>query len=270
MVRRPALEPLPLILLSSILAATALAGVPPGVPLVTFTDAVNLRAAASTEAAVLGTLPLGTEVQVLETGAEATMWGRTEPWVRVKAAGHQGWLWSGLLTNGFQALQAPGDLVVVGLRGVAPQQVGTRVSVEVGARAGGQVLEPARTDLDIPAGWTADGVPFTVTTVTSGLPGADPVVRLRFSAGYCGGRMGNLVYARDGDRMVHLGTFEEGSDAPVFLDNDLVFPAEEGGRPGVVLHVVRSGEWGDDGEPHYDSNVVTEHHLVDGRLVPPP
>lgn len=238
---------------------------------VTFTDAVNLRASPDTEAEVVATLPLGTDVDVVTQGKPATIWGITAPWVQVTADGQTGWLWSGLLTDRFHALDDQGNGVVVGLRGlVVESEYSVRVSVEVGGRVDGKVLEPARSDLTIPTAWTAQGVPFGLEVVrSSGIPGADPVVRLHYSADFCGGLMGNLVWARHGDRMVHLATLPEGSDAPVFLRHELVFPGEEGGKPGVVMEVLQSGEHGDDGKEHYERDDRTEHRLVDGRLVPP-
>jgi len=242
-----------------------------GADKVVFTDAVNLRATPSTSAEVVATLPQGTDVDVVETGEVLALWGRSEPWVRVTAGSQQGWLWSGLLSDKFVAIGEEGDGVVVGLRGLVKEsEYSVRVSVEVGARVEGKVLEPARADLSIPTEWTADGVPFHLTVVSNaGLPGAEPVARLYFSADYCGGLSGNMVWARHEGKMVHVATHYEGSDAPVFANDGLVFPGEEGGKAGVVLRIEQVGEHNDDGTETYEVDRTTEHRWVQGKLVPP-
>jgi len=238
---------------------------------VVFTDGANLRATPATDGEVVATLALGTDVDVLQTGEALTLWGRSEPWVKVKAGGHEGWLWSGLLSDKFAPIGDAGDGVVVGLRGLVKEsEYSVRVSVEVGARVGGKVLEPARADLTIPTEWSAEGVPFGIELVgKAGLPVSDPVVRLHFSADFCGGLMGNMVWARHEGRVVHLATLYEGSDVPMFARDGLVFPGEEGGKPGKVLRVQQIGEYGDNGTETYELNETSEHQVVAGKLVPP-
>jgi hypothetical protein len=62
------------------------------------TDSLRLRDAASTASLPVTTLAKGSEVQVLETGKEATIDGITAPWVMVlNGTGYTGWCFSGYL-----------------------------------------------------------------------------------------------------------------------------------------------------------------------------
>jgi len=64
----------------------------------TTTARLRLRDSPSTASQIVTTLDLGTEVQILETGAEATIDGITALWVRVLSAnGFTGWCFSGYL-----------------------------------------------------------------------------------------------------------------------------------------------------------------------------
>lgn len=252
------------------LVSTALATPFHDASAVTFTDAVNLRAAPDTEAEVVATLPLGTGIEILAEGESLSLWGRRAPWLQVHTSHGEGWVWGGVVSERFAATSATGDGVSVGIRGVAPLEHGhSRVSVEVAARQEGTVLAPAGADLVIPSAWTSEGTPFQLEIVDSGLPGAEPVVRLSFSAEACAGLMGNMVYARDGARMVHLATLHEGFDAPYFLSDELVFPGESGGEEGTVLRVTQAGEYDDDGSRHLSRDQTSRHRLVDGSLQPP-
>src|SRR5690349_15002923 len=72
-------------------------------------DAVNLRETAALDGKVAAELPLGEPVEVLEVGASTTVGTRTASWLRIRAAGHEGWVFGGLLTPARLVVDLDGD-----------------------------------------------------------------------------------------------------------------------------------------------------------------
>lgn len=216
---------------------------------VTFVDEVNLRTAPSTEAEVVAVLPIRTDVQPLEIGTDLTLFGLKRPWIRVRAGEHDGWLWSGMLTG--LSPTAGAASFVVGLRGATVLDGAQLVSVEVAGTVDGQVITPKHVDFRVPEDWTASRPEqmFTARVLPDGgYPGLQHVVRLGFSEDFCGGRSGNLVFAREGSSMVFLRENLHFSDVPIFYTEALIFPVEQGGRPGRILLKKEGGEHGEDDE----------------------
>jgi hypothetical protein len=234
------------------------------------TDAANLRSGPATDASVVTALPLGTPVEVLETGVDHTLWGIPAPWVRVRAeGGAEGWLWSGLVTDDVIDL-GEGNGVLASLRGVKEQGGSSHlVSVEVAGRVNGKLLVPSRADMQVPFGHKGAVEMLRLATRETGLPGDDRVVTVGFSEEACAGLDATLYWVTHGEALAYLTTLYEGADAPYFTTHELHFPNDEEGRPGVIVRRHRSGEWGDDDQAHLETDQTVEHLLVDGKLDPP-
>lgn len=235
---------------------------------VVFTDGANLRSGPATDASVVTTLPLGTPVEVVETGQDLTLWGRTAPWVRIRADDHEGWLWSGLVTSEVADL-GDGNGFVAGVRGVVKEEHGYRVSVEVSGRVDGSLLTPGRWDLELPMAPAEAAESFFIEQRETGLPDAPRTLTVGVAQRYCAGFAASMHWSVAEGGIHWLATTHSGSDAPVFGRDVLIFPKDEGGKPGIVIRRQYEGEWEDDGTERIDRDVRTEHKVVKGKLVPP-
>jgi hypothetical protein len=105
-----------------------------------------------------------------------------------------------------------------------------------------------------------------LTTVTGnrGVKGVKNIIDLRFSDDYCGGAFGDIIYFWTGTDLFHVKTLYDGADAPVYSSEELIFPADEGGKPGVIIFKYEDGEWDEVQEKDIVNESRTEYYFWNG------
>ncbi len=237
-------------------------------PQATWTPDVKLRASPDTQGDLVAELPIRTPVTLRAVGEPQALFGLERPWVQVETPEGSGWVWSGLLT-GLSAEAGDGHYVI-GLRGLRHGDKDF-VSVEVGGTHAGRPLAPARADLWVPDDWPAlrpEQIFRVRVSGDLGYPGLDELVQLDFSEDSCGGRSGNLAFARSGTQVVFLREITEGFDSPCASEERLIFPAQAGGRPGAILLHQYASCYDDSDEEDVMQDETTALRWADGALRP--
>ena len=104
---------------------------------------LNVRSGPSTDAALVTTLEVGTAVQVLETGPQASIGGTIAPWVRVATRdGYTGWCFSGFLVTAAAAVPAAPPLAP----GVVPRPLAGPGALPPAAPVAAPVPPPPETE----------------------------------------------------------------------------------------------------------------------------
>ena len=81
-----------------------------------------------------------------------------------------------------------------------------------------------------------------------GFDGVEQLITIGYNEGYCGGANNSEFIFWLPAQIMHVHSTSEGADAPVYATEEVIFPADEGGKPNS-LHILReSGEMNDDGE----------------------
>ncbi|HHG84227.1 MAG TPA: SH3 domain-containing protein [Bacteroidetes bacterium] len=209
-------------------------------------DHVNVRSGPDRSENVIATLPIGTSVVVLDDFEASTIRGIEAPWLKVRFEDgnklQEGFLWAGMLaTTSFASKTDPKLRFYFGLSHSKEADWFPQLYLQIRAvRAGKQIAKlefEGVGDLQPGAYWHAyDGL---------GIPGIQDIFNLGFAAGYCAGPAGDAYIFWDGKQFFHAKTIYSGSDAPVFLEEMLIFPNNEDGRKEKIILKHKSGEHAD-------------------------
>lgn len=220
-------------------------------------DKARVRSAPDSKAKVLAELAIGSEVvPLVQTDSSMTGEGVSAPWYKVRyKKGNktaEGYIWGKLIARTF-ALSKSGELFLFGT-GRRQEQVteGTEFTSQVRVVRDGE--EIARLEVK-------DGAPFEAKFASQltngrGLEKVKNIFAVKFLQEYCGGKGNTLFFFWDGSKLLHAHSSIEGFDAPHYAREKQIFPADKGGRKGVVILEQEYGNHDDPAETKKETVVL--------------
>jgi hypothetical protein len=219
-------------------------------------DKVNVRKSPSVSSEKLVQLPIGTTVYALQNSEQKySVNGFEDTWYRVKLTYrdtlYNGYVWGGFLSADTAESLIAGDMYyMLTPSGMQKEDGWDQLYVHLRLLRGQQEL--ARIE------FKAVGSVSTWHAIhplgNRGVNGIKEVIRVEFSDGYCGGAAGEVIFFWDGNKLHFVKELMNGFDAPAFYHEDLIFPADSGGKAGTILFTARGGEYNDEGIEILDIN----------------
>ncbi len=201
----------------------------------TYGDQVILRKSPSTDSEKLKTIPINTEVTVLEVATESIqVYGLDHPWIRVSYEGVEGYIVSGFLALRSIKLADGSDLLYTRSKGE-----GKNEELQVSMRI---VSDGVYKELGT---YPTPNSSFDVTLHDGkGLTAVNHVVQIDFLSEACGEEGGRsyLLLLQDGT-VNYLGVFSSVGDGGVYhVSEDLTFPFDGGGKHDCIIFNGEEGE----------------------------
>jgi hypothetical protein len=205
---------------------------------------VNVRSEALPDASIISNLPIGSEVKILDMGGEHTLKGIAANWYKVSfqvdGQMREGFIWGGLIASGkITCTSNPGVDFLFGIsKSTAESEHYDRFWAQI--RAVKDNKELSKLEFPTPGSRTT---PWTLEMIENhGLEGLKEVIVVSFSDGFCGGAFGHVYLGWTGKDWVHVISTSDGFDAPYAYQELLLFPNDEGGKPGKIVLVAKSNE----------------------------
>lgn len=215
-------------------------------------DRVYIRNAPKSGTKVLAMLPIGHRVLILKkTNKELTLNGFTCNWykveVRHKGKMIQGYIWGGLIAHSMTESPNQKDLFFVfGVKNAKMRQndYGESGEIKLQIRA---VREGSEIDQLIFDGPHTKNVSTNFNaSKNKGLNSIQNIIKLDLYQEMCGGVNMEIVSFWAENKLHYVKTLRPGFDAPMYHEEDLIFPADKGGKTNRIIFKSETGE--DDGE----------------------
>ena len=206
-------------------------------------DKARVRVEVDLNAAVAAELAIGTEVIPTEQIEHQTVInGVDAPWYRIKythnGAAGEGYIWGNLIAKG--AVKSKDGLIF--MYGTGRKQkdlsVGTEYTSQFRVAKGGKELAK----LEIKEGVDFKSKQTVALTDGRGLDAVQNIFTVEFLQEYCGGKGNKMFLFWTGEKLMHVHSSSEGSDAPYYAIEKQVFPSEKAGRKGYVILQQEQGE----------------------------
>lgn len=210
-------------------------------------DKVNIRKSASSDAAIVATVPIATKLTILEIStATLTLRNISAPWYKVQFQdGKQaktGFVWSGFIANiahydkaaQLWFLQAPSAFTLSKDR--------PEITTQIRVARNHQQLDL----VNIPQ--YASEISYFGMQV-HGNKGVEPVkniVESTFNEDMCGGSNGFHTLFWDGKKLHYIDALYSGVDVPAFGEEYFIYPDDKNGEKGFVKKRMIEGEMSED------------------------
>lgn len=232
-------------------------------------NTVNMRKGPSVNTEKLVQLPIGTPVITEKESEEKyTLNGYDTYWYKVKTTYHDtlynGYIWGGFLTKDTAASQTIANTYyMLTLSKVQNEEDWDRVYAYLRVFRDGKEL--AKTEFKVIGGMNTY---HSIKTLGDrGVKGIKEVIRVEFSDGYCGGAFGDVVFFWDGQKLHYVKQLVDGADAPMFYDEEFIFPSDPGGKPGIIYFTQKEGEYTDNGTERLTTNKKEKYIWTGSVLV---
>ena len=234
-------------------------------------DAVNLRSEPDTESKIIQTLTIGSQLKIISKSDETfAASGFIQNWFEVvlldtklQESSVKGYLWGGFFANNiFESKNDPDVSFLFGLSEIKQEDWGEFPAVlNISENQWGRVpvfqlravakgKEIARIKFE---GIGVIGVEHHCELIgNKGLRNVNEIIHFNVSSDYCGGFFGDIYVFWDKASFHLAKTLHTGFDAPFFSDKKLIFPTDEGGKPGIIIFHEEEGNANDDGTIDYD------------------
>lgn len=221
---------------------------PPDSTVWTLIPDANVRAEPAITGAIIGKVPIGTEIVVQkssEAGQDYTQNGLTSGWIkgsfRLDGEMREGYVWGGIVTQlRIRSTANDGVYLYAGIQSATDQdkQFADKATGRIHAARDG--VELARLVFDAPNSTTHDAA--TLSEGSQGLTGVKDVLLINYQAQYCGANAGEVLLFWTGSKFILGKTITKFSDPPVFSIENVILPRDAGGKKGAIL--VRKEEGG--------------------------
>lgn len=201
---------------------------------------VNVRSSASTSGSIVANLPIGTEVEVLEETGNLKLKGLEMPWAKIsfqdEGRNKLGYVWTGFLARDRYEL-TDNTYLVWGVEKLSEGEYMNDVSFQFRVYRNGQEL--SKTSVNS----IGDVHIYREVRVFGdrGVKGVRNIIEHEFSAEYCGGAMGTVVFFWDGKTLHHARTLHDGADAPMWYSEEFVYPEDSAGLGDKILWISETG-----------------------------
>lgn len=228
-------------------------------------DNVNVRAAASSKAAVVTNLPIGTAIEIVAISDEKLrLHGFKINWYKIsfesKDGATEGYVWGGLISEG--TIACANDPSVQFLYGVAslrknkegdyPTQ---KLTLQLRACKNNKELSKVEMESN-----TQIGVYHYIKNYgNKGLDKIKDIIELGESEGFCGGYNGNSMFFWTGEKLIYVRTLMSSGDSGYYSSDDLILPSDKGGQKGKVINDQKVGY--DVGEA--EESILESHKRVE-------
>lgn len=238
--------------------------IPEGQTAYIFGDQVNIREAPTTTAKSLGKLKIGTKVTVKSQGVMHVVNGIAALWHEVQTGKTTGWVWGGFLSLTYRDM---GDaLLLYGLTRYSPD---SNFFGEARLVKNGAILSKVGTQPFFTAWGPDPKYDYSVKNMlsaASGLNGIDEIWEVDFVYEACGYVTGGQFFAISGNKLIYVGESPCMSEAAVFhAEADMIFPWEEGGKPGQVINRSVISEFDEKLEDYKITETNDEVLIWDGK-----
>ena len=233
-------------------------------------DQVSLRACPSTDCELLGVLPIGSKMTLLEqSDSSLTIQGIRSHWYKVEAGKKTGWLWGGFIAyQAFGSVADPEVKFVGGYEKVIPvgqEDGGTYYQIRA-FRDGKQLDKIVLKSF-------ARGFSGLINLGSKGLPRLDDILQLHVPCvGGCGCLTGEMVVFWANGQFHHVINLTGTADAEYSEYVDFVYPADMEGEKGVIMKKSsKVGESKEDEEGNRKDyrNFTIEYLIWDGKKLVP-
>jgi len=202
----------------------------------TLADSVHVRSAASSSAASLVRLPIGTKVTVIGVSETKTrLNGVLMPWYKVEyAKGKRGYLWGGKLAQ--TSFRSNGDNAYAfhfGVDKIVDEQTFFQVRVEKDDK------EVQRLSF---SGFGYKPHSFS-NKGNRGIPNIDDVLYVDANSEFCGDAGGAIVFFWSEGKLTLIRELPDAMDAPFFISNYFIFPSDMEGEKGRIILHEEEGEY---------------------------
>lgn len=248
----------------------------PGDTLRVLLRTANVRTEPDVATALVDSLVCGTPVVVGEQSGFDVFRGMSLPWIKVKynVAGQvkEGYMWLGTLTLGHR-VNAEGTCFLYGIDQIqsSTDAEGNSIIVwHIAVKALDsqlQLLKERRKQFKNPEISMSAGKLLG----DMGLQNLKDIFRIHFSGEACGVPTDYYYYGWNGQELLDLPGKMEVGDAGVYYHTEtLLFPKEQGGKPGQIIRLSLEGENEEDkvdknGDPVFKEKRWKEVYLWDGK-----
>ena len=221
----------------------------PGDTVLALGNDVNVRERPNIEGVVMGMVPIGTRMKILSREEDShEVRGFSAPWYKVAfispSSFNTGYVWGGLVTEGYDTLDYERDLLILyGLYASSKDDSG-HIDTDIQVRLAENNSEILRTI--VPGIGTPKTLNYCEVLDNRGLTGIENIILIHFYDDTNGGTYGKQVFFWDGEDLKHMFSLYDGSDAPYYSSQRLIFPDDRGGRPEQVILKSEVGYWDDE------------------------
>lgn len=245
-----------------------------GDTLTVFADTAYIRDQPGTNGKLVAPVPAGTKLVFLrDAGAAQTVKGFYTTWIQVRfiknGVAGEGYLWKGLTALG--AFRSGDHRFLYGI---------DRVAIKPGEDGGATLfvkLKAINTDnqtLSVKT-WPLSSIESTSFSEgkllgNMGLEGVSDIVRVHFSGEACGIPDDYFYFGWNGTELLALPGKSQVGDAGIFYHTEtLLFPTEQGGKPGQIIKLIEEAESTEkmdkNGEPIMKKTNTRETFTWDGK-----
>lgn len=218
-------------------------------------DKVNIREKPSLTSKVIATLPVNTEVSILETSAQnETISNYTAPWLKISFSQNgkslQGYVWKGLTAK--KVSDFDGATLLYGVESVKNDN---EVYYQI------RVIKKKKEIAKLVFKGVGSLTTYDELTLNNnkGIKGIKKIIYINYSDEMCAGAFGDVVVFWNGKKLFHAITLHHGFDAPMFYEESLIYPEDDKGKKGVVVWTAKGGEHNDDGTDTIDTDKKEEY-----------
>lgn len=223
-------------------------------------DKVNVREKPDAKASVLTTLPIGTEVTILEKSEKPPVYtsnGLEAPFLKVQFSqngkNQTGYVWGGLLTHvRIQSQEDKNLFFLIGPGKVQSTKKHGYMDTDVFAQIRAVKEYKELSKLEFITNASVEHVFSGNTVGKHGISGVKDALILETSGQACGEANIDILLFWDGKKLQHVATNTSMTDVPMFYNESWIFPTEEGGKPNQLLWKSEGGEYDDAGTPQVD------------------
>lgn len=228
-------------------------------------DNVNVRATASSKAAIVTNLPIGTAIEITEVSDEKLrLSGFKINWYKVsfksKDRATEGYVWGGLISEG--TIACANDPSVQFLYGVAslrknkegdyPTQ---KLTLQLRACKNNKELSKIKIENET----EIEMFHYIKNYGNKGLDKIKDIIELGESQSVCAGYNGYNMVFWDGQKLTYVTTLTPGGDGGYYSSDDLIFPSDKGGERGKIINDQKVGY--DVGEA--EESILESHKRVE-------
>jgi Bacterial SH3 domain len=205
-------------------------------------DDVNIREDASTNAKVIATLPIATEIEIVKKTDEVyTIRDLELNWYKVSfvkdGETQMGYVWGGLIAMKSFYEEGSQNYFLFGINGFNEDDGYKKVEFQV--RVANNYKE---IDKMIVGTYPDFSSMFFKMDDNKGIQGIENVLMIDYAAEYCGGASGLFCFFYVDKKIYLAKELKEGFDAPYYHSEKLIFPKDECGLPNRVLWIMSGGD----------------------------
>ncbi len=213
-------------------------------------DNVNVRNLASSKGDIIANIPIGTQVVILEQSTEKlTLHGLELPWYQVKFDTLVGYIWGGLIADGW--IQSPNDKDLIFMYGVSScrsknlewDTKAKQVKLQIRACKNNKELSK----LELNAVGSLENMFRTINiSGNKGLSSLKNIVNISLSQEMCGGINEEYVIFWQKEKLYYAFALSPWADVPIVIEDRLIFPTDKGGKKNIIIQEKKRLEYIDD------------------------